>query len=646
MTEQEQSKSRSTRIGLGCVLFVFTLLLYWPIHNYDFITLDDGRFVVHNPHVNTGLTAANIKWAFTSADIDYWRPLSWLSHMIDVELYGLKAGGHHVTSIVFHALNAVLLFVFVLLALNRTAPAFFVAALFAWHPIHVESVAWIAERKDVLCGAFWISALILYVRFAQTKRQRFLHFTAAAFIGGIMCKPMIITLPFQLLLLDLWPLNRLPMPASWKKPDERRAMVQAGLRLIREKALFFALTGIVCVWTFVAQKQANAMTISEHVSLVDRSANSIVSYARYLKKLTWPTDLAVFYPYPDSWPTGTVIGSILFLLLITVVTIRQLAPRAFLFVGWAWFLGTMLPVVGIIQVGSQAMADRYAYAPAIGLYLALVAWAYSLKNRRANLINGIALAALILCVIQCRQQIRTWENGRTVFTHAIAVTSDNWLAMNNLANYHARDGEWHEALPLFAEVARLFPGNSESFYNLALAQSETGRHSEAIANYERVLTDNPDHAKAHHNLANLLAHPAGDPPAALRHYRQAISLRPDFSEARFGLANTLIALGDAAGAMNTLEKLIKLDPTAIPAIISLAQLHAQAGDNRTGLAILEKGMQQNPNSGYLAYNAGSFTASIGDKARARSHLQHALQIANASQDAALGQAAAELLRGL
>jgi protein O-mannosyl-transferase len=635
---------RFTRIALGCLLFLVTLLLYWPVHTYGFITLDDGPFVEFNPHVNTGLNAANLWWAFTSAEIDYWRPLSWLSHMLDVEFYGLNAGGHHVTSIVIHALNAVLVFVFALLVLPRTSSAFLVAALFAWHPIHVESVAWIAERKDVLCGAFWLTALILYVRYAQTGRQKLLILTAVTFVGGIMCKPMIITLPFQLLLLDIWPLKRLQLPESWRQPAERRATWQALLRLTREKTVFFAITGVVCIWTFIAQKQANAMTISEHVSLFDRTSNSLVSYTRYLGKLVWPTDLAVFYPYPDAWPAATIAGAALLLLVITFVTIRQLRPRPFLFVGWAWFIGTLLPVIGIIQVGSQAMADRYTYTPAIGIYLALLSFVTLGKWRNPPAIQAVIATAVVLCAVQCRKQIRTWETGPTVFTHAIKVTHDNWLAMNNLANYHSREGRWDLALPLFAEVARLFPGNPESFYNLGLAQSETGQFAAAGANFHRVVTDNPNHPGAHHDLAILLAEKSGDHAAAIPLYRRALELQPELNSARFGLVNSLAAVGDRAGAMKLLTELTTADPQAVPAYISLAQLHSAAGDNRTGLAILENALQKNPDSGYLAYNAGSFAATLGEKKRANAYLDRARKIAEADRDAALYQAATELLQ--
>lgn len=630
---------------MGVVLFVVTLLIYWPVHSYEFITLDDGRFVEFNPHVNTGLTGANVKWAFTSAEIDYWRPLSWLSHQLDVEMHGLNAGRHHLTSVFIHAVNVALVFVFVLAALNQRILAFFVAALFGWHPIHVESVAWIAERKDVLCGLFWITTLILYVRFAQTNRSRWLIFAAAAYVGGVMCKPMIVTLPFQLLLLDVWPLRRLDVGQLWER--EKRA--EFGWQLIglaREKLFFFVITFVICSWTFVAQKQAKAMTISEHVSIPDRLANSVVGYARYLKKLALPNDLAVFYPYPDGWPAAVVAGCLALLVVISVAAIQQLRSRPYLFVGWAWFVGAMLPVVGIIQVGSQSMADRYTYMPALGIYVAILTLVLGRKSIERTQVIAVISLVVILLVAQCRSQIRTWENTRTVFTHAIAVTKDNWLAMNNLANDYARGGEWDQALPLFAEVARLFPGNAESFYNLALAQAETGRFREAFGNYQKALEQDPDHAKAHNNLGNLLADQAQDHTQAIVHFRRALKIEPGMAEARFGLAGSLKATGDRDGAARQLEELLAADPYAVQAVIELAQLNSEAGRVKEGLALLDASLQRNPSSGYLAYNAGSFAATLGERARAEGYLRRAVTIAEAEQDMQLFQASASLLQQL
>lgn len=640
MTETSSPDTRPSTvdIGVACVLFAITLFVYWPVHSYEFITLDDGRFVEFNPHVNTGLTAANVKWAFTSADIDYWRPLSWLSHQLDVRMYGLNAGRHHLTSVLIHAMNVVLVFVFVMVALRQRILAFFVAALFGWHPIHVESVAWIAERKDVLCGLFWITTMILYVRYAQTKRSKLLLFAGATYVGGVMCKPMIITLPFQLLLLDIWPLQRL---------DVGRLRDRHWIALVREKAFFFVVTLVICVGTFVAQKQAKAMTISEHVSILDRLSNSVVGYARYLKKLVLPNDLAVFYPYPtDGWPMGLVAGCLIVLLVLTAMAVQQLRQRPYLFVGWAWFLGTMLPIIGIVQVGSQSMADRYTYMPALGIYLAVLALALGNKPAERMAAAAIAVLAVILLTVQCRAQVRTWQNTRTVFTHAISVTEDNWLAMNNLANDYSRSGDWDKALPLFSEVARLFPGNAESFYNLALAQSETGRIQEAWKNYLNCLEQNPDHAKAHLNLGHLLADQAKDHASAIQHFRRALETDPEMSSAKFGLAGSLKATGDRPGAARLLEKLISEDPTAIQAVIELAQMNSEAGRVKEGLAVLEAALQRNPDSGYLAYNAGSFAATLGDRARAEGHLRRALTIAEADRDQQLFQASAALLQQL
>ena len=639
-------KPLAANLGAACVLFVVTLFIYWPVHSYEFITLDDGRFVVFNPHVNTGLTAANVKWAFTSAEIDYWRPLSWLSHQLDVEIFGLNAGRHHLTSVLIHAVNVVLVFALVMMLFGHRVLAFFVAALFGWHPIHVESVAWIAERKDVLCGLFWITTLMLYVRYAQTDRTRLLIFAGAAYVGGVMCKPMIITLPFQLLLLDIWPLNRLDVGQLWHK-EKTLAFASHLTGLVREKALFFVVTFVICEWTVVAQKEANAMTISEHVSILDRLGNSVVGYGRYLKKLVLPNDLAVFYPYPpDGWPAAAIAGCLALLVGISVFAIQQLRRRPFLFVGWAWFIGSMLPIIGIIQVGSQSMADRYTYMPALGIYLAAMVWI--LGTKPGERLHGAAIVglALILLTITTRSQVRTWQNTRSAFSHAISVTEDNWLAMNNLANDYSRSGEWNKALPLFTEVARLFPGNAESFYNLALAQAETGRFQEAGANYLRCLEQNPIHAKALQNLGHLLADPGKDHAGAIVNFRRALEIEPGLASAKFGLASSLKVTGERDEAARVLEELIREDPAAIQAVIELAQMNSEAGRVKEGLALLEASLQQNPDSGYLAYNAGSFAATLNDGVRAEGHLRRALAIAETERDQQLFQASASLLQQL
>lgn len=591
-----------TRLALGFLLLLGTLLLYAPVKDFEFVNYDDGRFVYNNPHVSSGFTAEGIKWAFTSADIDYWRPLSWLSHMLDVELFGLKAGGHHVTSVLWHTANVLLLYWFVLLATNRMWPAFLVAALFGWHPVHVESVAWIAERKDVLSVFFWLGALICHVKQHQTNDRRFAFGTAACFLLGLMTKPMLVTLPFQLVLLDIWPLNRIRIPA----PVDLKQFAADVLNSLKEKLPLIGITLFICVWTVIAQKEAGAMTISEHLGLTSRIGNSLVSYARYLGSIVWPTNLTILYPYQANLPIVWIAGSITLLLAFSTLAVRELPRRPVLFAGWFWFIGTLVPVIGIIHVGSQALADRYLYMPAIGIYLALVfAWSPTLlKNQRA-VVTVLASLGLMLCVAATRSQIMTWRNGITVFERAIAVTDNNWIAMNNLANNYTRADRWQEASELFEQVLKLSDPRADAYYNAGLAREQLQSPQEAAAHYQAAIDLDPDHYNSLINLARLSLEVKGDPAAALPLFQRAHEIQP----------------GEVQPA------------------ITLAGLLSQSGDDSAALLVILKSLQQTPDSGYLHYNAGSLSSSTGDPVGAANHFQRAIQIAELNQDRQLFEAA-------
>jgi tetratricopeptide (TPR) repeat protein len=545
------------------------LLLYLPVRNYAFINYDDGIFVYQNPHVQGGLTADGIRWAFTSHDIDYWRPLSWLSHMLDVALYGMNAGGHHFTSAVIHAANVVMLFLLGLAIWSRHWPAFLVAAIFAGHPVHVESVAWVAERKDVLCGFFWLAAVWSYVRFRDESGRRFRWLTPLCFLLGIMSKPMIVTLPFQLMLLDLWPLKRIDAT------DRRVALRQLWISA-REKWPLFLITFGVCVWTYLAQQEAKAMAATAHIGLTDRLGNVLVSYARYLGNILWPHDLAVFYPLVPRWPVITVTGAVGLFVLLSGFATWQLRRRPFLFTGWFWFVGTLVPVIGIIHVGGQSMADRYAYIPAIGLYLALVHVVLP-RSRPSAWPNVVLLSAAVLLGWKAHRQIRTWEDGITVFTQAVNVTKDNWLAMNNLANNHAAVGNWSAAHPLFEAVARLNSGTAESHYNVALARGELGLLTAAEAGYRKALELDPEHFNALKNLANLLTDRFGRHAEAIELYRRALAIRPDDQEVRQYLADTLILEQRLPEAETELRAILQAHPANEDAAITLAQMLVHAG---------------------------------------------------------------------
>ncbi len=409
-------------------LAVGTFALYSPILSHAFLNYDDPDYIVNNPHVNSGLTWSGIIWAFKSGYAANWHPLTWISHMIDCQLFGLKPAGHHLVNVLFHTANTVLLFILLNYLTGAIWRSAFVAALFAWHPLHVESVAWASERKDVLSAFFWMLTLLAYTRYVaegklQAKRNSTLGFLASPFYWlalilfacGLMSKPMVVTLPFVLLLLDFWPLQR--FNASTFQ------------RLLLEKIPFFVLMVASCIITLHVQKGALWSTAALPFSF--RLANALVSYVSYLSKMFLPVNLALIYPYPHSLPLPVVAATVIVLFLLSAIFLFQAKRCPYLIVGWLWFLGTLVPAVGLVQVGVQAMADRYTYLPSIGIFI-LVAWGIGdlvssapRKRETCILAGGAVLAA---CLVLTSLQLRYWRNSATIFSHTVEVTTDNYAA--------------------------------------------------------------------------------------------------------------------------------------------------------------------------------------------------------------------------
>jgi protein O-mannosyl-transferase len=545
--------------AVGAALIVLTLALFGTALPRTFINYDDDVYVTGNPHVRQGVTGSSIVWAFTTTEASNWHPVTWLSHMLDVQLYGLDAVGHHWTSLFLHAANTALLF-FVLRrmtgALWRSALA---AALFALHPLHVESFAWVAERKDVLSTLFWLLTVAAWTRYLDRTTPARYAVVLALFALGLMSKPMLVTLPFTLLLLDVWPLRR--WTASW-----------AGL--VREKAPLFAMSAASCVATAIAQRRGGALQGFEHFPLPDRLANAIASCGAYLGKTVWPASLAVFYPHPHlGVMTWRVAVSLLAIGGITALALRTYRTAPFLAVGWLWYLGTLVPVIGLVQVGGQGMADRYTYVPLIGIFVA-VAWGLDLVAERSRFLrSAVAVAAcawLVALAVVARVQLGTWADRETLFRHALAVTSDNWLAHHNLGTILFNQGKPEDAVVQLTECLRIQPNYTEAHYNLGLALEKLGRHSEAIAEFERALALRPTFGKAHNNLAIILAG-QGRTDEAIGHLREAIRIDPSAEKAYFNLGNVLLQTGRAAEAAEALEQAIQLEPDDAAAAESLRE---------------------------------------------------------------------------
>ncbi|HOI96327.1 MAG TPA: tetratricopeptide repeat protein [Syntrophobacter fumaroxidans] len=573
---------RTRRHGRAEVLLVCLFLaistagVYWQVKDHEFITFDDNEYVTANPQVLRGLTSDGVKWAFTSRDAGNWHPVTWLSHMLDVRMFGLNAGAHHLMNVLFHIANALLLF----LVLHRMTHALwrsaFVAALFALHPLHVESVAWASERKDVLSTFFWMLTMGAYVLYAE-KPGVVRYLTALfSFALGLLAKPMLVTLPFVLLLLDYWPLNRLRRQAASLKPvtpeapwDDTAEAKKTGApgraavrRLLVEKLPFLALSALSIGVTLYAQQRALT-----DVPVADRLGNAVISTMKYIALMVAPTDLAIFYPHRGMPPWWLLVPAAGLLLEITLLIAWKGHRAPYSRTGWFWYLGTLVPVIGLVQVGAQAMADRYTYVPLIGLFI-LVAWGVEDFTRawrkRTVLLAAVSALTLGFLTFLSFNQISHWRTGIELFTHCANVTENNsWaylqlgialddagrpeaaiesyraaLAISpnhavthyNLGLVLARRGQVEEAERHYREAVRLQPRASNFRNNLGLVFARQGKTEEAEAEYREALAIRPDYANAHNNLGVLLAQ-KGRTEEAIAHYREALAARPGYSSA-------------------------------------------------------------------------------------------------------------------
>jgi tetratricopeptide (TPR) repeat protein len=562
------------------LLLLLVFLVYLHALSSDFVSYDDQVYVTGNYHVQHGLTWDNVKWAFCTSTAANWHPVTWLSHMLDCELFGLKAWGHHLTNLLLHTANTFLVF----LVLRRMTGAFwrswFVAGLFGLHPMHVESVAWVAERKDVLSTLFWLLTLWAYARYAQKRprvesrgsgaditvqaldsRLSTLDYFLALllFACGLMSKPMVVTLPFVLLLLDYWPLNRFGNNRVWP--------------LVMEKLPFFLLAAASSVVTFVVQRTIGAVATTTTLPMGARLENALVSYAGYLGKLLFPTNLAVIYPYsyPLQWPLGNLIlaGVLLLGISIFVITMRRRQP--WLLVGWLWFAGTLVPVIGLVQVGFQAMADRYSYVPSIGLFILLNWGAWGLTKGwryQAIVLSGAATVSIVLCAGLAWQQVGYWKNSRTLFQHTIDVTENNFIAYSNLGGYEFDQGHYDEAIDLCREAIKLMPSYQPAYALFGAALCKSGRLEEGIPELQLALKMDPNSPQTHSDLADALVK-KGETGDAINEYKETIRLNPEFLDAYNRLGILLENSGRLGEAIQQFEEVIRIDPAYVGAYNNL-----------------------------------------------------------------------------
>jgi protein O-mannosyl-transferase len=583
--------SRHCAIGWVCIfLAVLTSLIFGQTLWHDFINYDDPRYVYENTHITSGVSISSIAWAFSHIHAMNWHPLTTISHMLDCQLYGLKAGGHHFTNVLLHTLAVMLLF----LALRQMTAAFwpsaFVAAVFAIHPLRVESVAWIAERKDVLSGVLFMVTLLAYIHYTRAPSFGRYLAVAVAFTLGLLSKPMLVTLPFVLLVLDYWPLRRIVAGAS----NVRTQVLASAL----EKIPLLPLSAISSVVTFVAQKGAVGRT--EELPIFERITNAVVSYVLYIWQMLWPFRLAVFYPHPENrLPLWEIISSFLLLLCITVATIALRKQRPYLITGWLWYVGMLVPVIGLVQVGWQGRADRYTYLPQIGLYIA-VTWAVAdltalWRHQRTVLTTA---AILTICALSWRAwtQTRYWRDSETLFRHALAVTTNNDVAENNLGIVFLRQGKLDDAISLLQAAVALRPDNSPAHENLAKALLQKGQVTEALSHYRKLLELQPDNIEVH-NIVGTVLMQQGRLRDGVEEWQKVLAIQPDNGNALSNLAWVFAtspddSLRDGKKAVHLAEDAMRISGRRIPIIFrTLAAAYAESGEFSKAIQVAQQGIE-------------------------------------------------------
>ena len=583
---------RQYLLALG-FLVILVLCVYLPVRNYGFLIYDDNGYVSENRHVLAGIGRESVVWAFSDLrSTGNWHPLTWLSHMLDVQLFGPRPGAHHLVNLFFHAANAMLLFGLLRAMTGAWWRSLFVAALFAVHPLHVETVAWIAERKDVLSTCLGLLSLAGYLWYARRPVARRYAVVILLFTLSLMAKPMLVTLPVLCLLLDYWPLGRLaeglPSRAATHHLEPAQAIRRRGvaLSLLIEKVPLFAVSLAFAVVAYIAQARSASVTFLGAAAPSLRLVNAATAYLRYLAKTVWPVDLAVFYPYPMHmtpwWQAGAALAALSGISAFSYYTRRRFP---FIFVGWLWFVVSLLPVIGLIQVGGQAMADRYTYVPLTGLFV-IVAWSGSVfvgtNASRVRLAAGASTVLVVGLSTVAAAQVRLWADDVTLFRHTLAVTSDNYPIENNMGVALLNLGLTEEATTHLRNAIRINPAYGKAILNLGIALARSGSGREAQSSYEQLLRLEPDNAEAHYNLAVLLAGQRSL-DEAVRHYREAIRINPALADGYTNLAEILIGRKNFGEAETLLAQALLLNPRDEIAHLNLGVLKQFRGD-RAGAA--------------------------------------------------------------
>jgi protein O-mannosyl-transferase len=648
------------------LLVLMTIAVYWPATSNDFVNFDDEVYVTLNVHVQNGLTWDSIKWGALNPVAVNWHPLTVWSHMLDCQLFGLKPWGHHLTNVVLHALNAALVFALLQQMTGATWRSLLVAALFALHPLRVESVAWVSERKDVLSGFFGLLSLMAYARYAagsgakaKSRIQKgepggpspavvgqgsFAPFPPAVYYGislfwfalGLMSKPMLVTWPFVLLLLDYWPLGRMQQEEGSRENEEAGRTLPALLRhfsplllrLLVEKVPFFLAAAVSSVVTFVVQQQGGAVRAVQNFPVGVRCGNALISYCRYVGKLFWPTGLAVYYPHPEHWPLGMVLLAGGLILGLSVLVWMQRRRHPYLLVGWLWFLGTLVPTIGLVQVGGQAMADRYTYLPSLGVLILAIWGAYELTRRWRYQVMASSVAggaAIVLCLSLTRHQLGYWKNSEALWRHTLEVTENNPAAHNNLGNALYNKHQLEEAIRQYQEAIRLAPNYAHAHHNLGVALHQKGQTDEAISQYRMALRFKPDYADARNNLGTAL-NEKGQIDEAIIQFLEAVRLKPDYAEGHNSLGAALHRKGQMDEAVTQFQEAIRVNPDHAEAHYNLGTAFYQQGRIAEASSQYQEALRLKPDRADAHNSLGGVLYLSGQMSEAIRQFQEAIRL--------------------
>ncbi len=605
-----------------CVaLLIATFAAYAQVRNFDFLKYDDAEFVTNNIHLYNGLTPQAIAWAFKSTYAANWCPLTWCSYALGYQFYGLNPGWHHLTNVSLHVISVLLLYLILRAATGAVWRSAFVAFLFALHPAHVEPVAWIAERKEVLGGLFWFLTIGVYLLYVRRPRTRLYLLLLLAFSCGLMSKPMIVTLPFALLLLDIWPLMRI-----------KRTSVR---HLIFEKLPLFALSAAASVFTFVAQKRGGAVSSLGLIPLGLRIQNALISCASYVFEFLWPAKLAAVYPFPSKLPVRQVAGASLLLVVITLLALREFRRRPYIAVGWFWFVGTLIPVIGLVQVGVQSRADRYTYVPFVGLSI-LLAWGanemFSPFKWGAPALALVSVAACLACFVMTLTGLSYWRNGVALFEHALDVTSNNWVAQNGLSQALLADGRVSDAIPHLQESIRLQPNAPESHVIFGDALNKSDNLNAAEVQFRIALRLQPDNPDAQEALGMILTE-KGQMQEALPHLVDAIHLRPDDPDSHYNLGRLYGLSGQTKQAVTEFAEVVRLNPDDIAAHYNLGTALAMEGRLEDACDQFRFAIRLKPDYLKAHLALGSILAQLNRCDEAISELRKVLQMEPDSEEA-------------